>query len=782
MYDFTNLSDIEFERLSADIISRKLGVKLRYFAPGRDGGIDLVDDTVQRNIVVQVKHYAKSSFSKLLNSLKKEVDKVKKINPKQYYICVSQELTADNISSIYSLFSDYMYNTSNIIDKNELVNFLNEVNNQDILRKNYKLWLLSDKLLKDIFNNEVFIDGEILLDDINEDFKFFVQTKLFDDALDILQKQRVIMLYGAPGVGKSITSKMLSAAFVKEDYIIRYTTDGEVSRIKSVISANSDMKEVILLDDCLGQYYFNLKLGQDRELISLIKYINQHKNKILILNTRVTILNEAKRSRFEFRNFLDRGTITLKTIDMDDISLKERAEIFYNHLLRNKIPKSYFESLKLDKRYKEIIQHKNYNPRIIEFISQEIRYSEVKPEEYHLYILKNLDNPIEVWADEFDEKLNEFDRIFMHTLFSLTDTYIEINVLKECFIYRLQNEGKAESTINYFSIIKTRLTKSLIKIIDIDGKQMIGVLNPSINDYMNNSLKSNCFALTAIKNSILYIEQLTKVYDNNEMKTVILAKLNSEEYLNLKSINDNYHSYLYYGIGKNIITKDSYKQLIIKSFNKLNDSVSIFNTVLKKEEIIVPFLEEKDLFNFYSINEYINDKTFIDDLLDTLDYEGIAKIIFTLNNERLITKDTYFHCYQKLIDELDYYLSGIEVDEYIDDIDGFEVFYSLMPPEEHQENIDKEIELLLVNIKNILMEELEVKLKCLIDFAVIKGELKVILEDYISDDAIFEALERHFHPEPDFDYEPDHDDIRGYDSGNSDVIDVIFNRELDYNG
>ena len=100
---------------------------------------------------------------------------------------------------------------------------------------------------------------------------------------------------------------MLAAAFVKEDYIIRYTTDGQVSNIKSVISENPDVKEVILLDDCLGQYYFNLKDGQDRELISLIKYINQYENKILILNTRVTTLNEAKRSRFEFRHFLDQG-------------------------------------------------------------------------------------------------------------------------------------------------------------------------------------------------------------------------------------------------------------------------------------------------------------------------------------------------------------------------------------------------------------------------------------------------------------------------------------------
>lgn len=72
MYDFTNLSDVEFEKLCGDILSRKFKVKLRYFAAGRDGGIDLVDDSAQKNLIVQVKHYAKSSFSGLLTSLKKK--------------------------------------------------------------------------------------------------------------------------------------------------------------------------------------------------------------------------------------------------------------------------------------------------------------------------------------------------------------------------------------------------------------------------------------------------------------------------------------------------------------------------------------------------------------------------------------------------------------------------------------------------------------------------------------------------------------------------------------
>ncbi len=94
-------------------MSKKLKKDLRKFAPGKDGGIDLVDDLDTKNIIVQVKHYTKTSNSGLINSLKKELPKVKKLNPSQYYICCSRELTPDNISEIYDVFKDYIESTKN---------------------------------------------------------------------------------------------------------------------------------------------------------------------------------------------------------------------------------------------------------------------------------------------------------------------------------------------------------------------------------------------------------------------------------------------------------------------------------------------------------------------------------------------------------------------------------------------------------------------------------------------------------------------------------------------
>ena len=47
MFNYKNLSDYEFEILCKDIMQKKLGVPLQIFARGRDGGIDITDDTEQ---------------------------------------------------------------------------------------------------------------------------------------------------------------------------------------------------------------------------------------------------------------------------------------------------------------------------------------------------------------------------------------------------------------------------------------------------------------------------------------------------------------------------------------------------------------------------------------------------------------------------------------------------------------------------------------------------------------------------------------------------------------
>ena len=154
---------------------------------------------------------------------------------------------------------------------------------------------------------------------------------------------------------KTITSKMLVLYFAGNDYKVRYTTNGVISDIKQSLSINREDKEIILLDDCLGQHYFKMNDTQENELISLIKYIKMNRNKKLIMNSRVTIFNESMNRSQDFDDFINIGDIKIHTINMDLITKYEKAKIFYNHLVLKKIPTAYFDNIVEQKRYLNVV-------------------------------------------------------------------------------------------------------------------------------------------------------------------------------------------------------------------------------------------------------------------------------------------------------------------------------------------------------------------------------------------------------------------------------------------
>lgn len=187
MLNYHNLNDVEFEDLCKDIMEKILNTKLRVFAKGRDGGIDITDNTTTHNIVVQVKHYINSTFSDLRTSLRKEIPKVTELSPNEFYVCCGKTLTSNNIEEIYTMFSDYMESDKNILTLKEIDDFLSLPQNTDIFRKHYKLWLYSSNILSEIFNQDIFVDCESLLYGIENESKFFVQTSSYDICLKMFR-------------------------------------------------------------------------------------------------------------------------------------------------------------------------------------------------------------------------------------------------------------------------------------------------------------------------------------------------------------------------------------------------------------------------------------------------------------------------------------------------------------------------------------------------------------------------------------------------------------------
>ena len=489
MLNYANLDDFEFEDLCRDMMSRKLGVELRSFARGRDGGVDLTDDVHRKSIIVQVKHYQKSEIATLMRSLINELDKVKLLSPDRYFICCSRELSCEKVRELYEHFSPYMESDENIVTILEIDKFLKNPANRDILKKHFKLWLDDLELVRDIYGDAIFVNCESLLRQIRRDHKKFVSTTPYRKALKGLQENRVLMLVGNPGVGKSITAKMLVMHYATQGYKVRYTSAmTQISMLKASLNMDPMSKEVILLDDCFGQAYFEMSYVQSGELLDLISYISGRPNKVLILNSRVTIYKEAQERQRGWGESLEYGDYQVLTVDMNEVSLDEKTKIFDNHLIVSGLSETCLERIRQETDYVQIIQHRNYNPRIIEFVCTPSRCRNLLPEQFLEFVWKNLNNPQEMWKDEYIHKLMPVDRMMLQTLYSLTDTVVDIELLRACFERRIAKHQNIDKTIDQFTATVGRLSDGLINVMVEKGKTTVSMINPSVNDFLRNHL------------------------------------------------------------------------------------------------------------------------------------------------------------------------------------------------------------------------------------------------------------------------------------------------------
>ena len=431
---------------------------------------------------------------------------------------------------------------------------------------------------------------------------------------------------------------------------MRYVTDNNIRDIKNILSRDIAKKEIILLDDFLGQHYLKLNERQPNELKSLISFVEKNPNKKIIMNSRITIINEAYSSSLDFANLFDNYEKDNYLIDLDQMSFLEKAQILYNHLYFNDLPVAFLLNVKKDKNYLSIVKHKNYNPRIIEFVTKTKNYINVPPDNYVEYIMSKLNNPDSVWEDEFRNRLEEYDRILLNTIYSLTNDKIEINIVEKDFNKRLLTVTN-NTTLNIFDEVINRLNNSLIKIIVDRRKRYISVINPSVNDFLNKKIFNNPNEQVIIINNARYIEQLIKFKQN---KNQIYKFIYDNSINELDSI-DKSTSYRYFELLLDYQIKDlKIKSFVQRSFRKLCDDYHF-----GKDDLIIELIE-KGYIDFYELKEIL-----FKDLKYTLynfSYDNTLlfyKWILSID----IKKDNLLIIKEKFIDTIQYYvLSSINDD------------------------------------------------------------------------------------------------------------------------
>lgn len=772
MLNYSNLNDVEFEYLCNDIMSKKLGVGLQRFASGRDGGVDLTDDAFHKNIIVQVKHYVKTDVYGLITSLHKEVSKVKKIKPHQYYVCCSKELTAKNKSDIYELFSDYMDSTANIITLIEIDDFLAKPENADVLHKHFKLWIESTNILTDIFTNDICIDSDVLLSDIKEDAKFFVKTNAFQYAIESLKINNALIIVGNPGVGKTITSKMLVLYYASQGYRVRFTTDGsDLSELKKALSKSPNVKEVILLDDCFGQAYFSMKATQEGELLSLIKHIKMNGNKILIMNSRVTIFKEAGERNSSMLKSFENNECRVFTLDLNRMSDLEKAKIFYNHLFFNNVPPDHLQCIKEGRKYLNIIKHKNYSPRIIEYVCHPRTMQSLSSESYVGFIMENLNNPQQIWKNEYERRLDIPDRVLLTTLFSLTNTTISISQLESCFNRRLMAFPQIDLSINHFSQSMNRLLDGFIKIVDDKGKRMVSVTNPSVNDFLSSYLENNIAEKNQIISTICSMQQCQRMLSEADCNSFIKKAFIDGSIVRFYFESDKEKAaYITYYISQNKILNPAYKPYVL---NCLRDvcPVRINDNRMITIDIVLKNLLDMDVCIFYDVPSVIRNIDILSHILQKFDLSELSVILPLLDSHFSgDVRKRYIQISKEILEEaIETYCCDVPANEF--DIDISDLATECEIQNEYGTFVDEYLLGEKVNQKIVDIVENEVYGY----ISSLPAELSPSKSFLSSLDIVISGIDSMINNvcEPDYDYDDDYFSVRINDDSE---IDYIFDR------
>ncbi|MGG3728747.1 restriction endonuclease [Bacillus wiedmannii] len=624
-YDFLNLSPIEFEDFTRDILQEHLSIYLESFKQGRDNGIDLrYTCDKQGTHIIQCKRY--TDFKILMSSLKKEVPKVKKLNPDKYTIVTSVGLSPDYKAEIKNLFEPYIKNTSDIYGQDDLNNLLGKY--PEIEKKNYKLWLSSVNVFEKILHNNVVNRSDLLKENILDNIKVFVQNEGFNRAVQQLNEHNFVIISGNPGVGKTTLAKILVYELMVKDFeVIEISPDIE----DGFKFSDSKNKQVFYYDDFLGRNFLEQATtkNEDKRLYNFIELVKKSKDKKLIMTTREYILNQAKQ-KFDLLDSeeIDMGKFV---IDLTSYNKLVKAEILYNHLFFSDLPREYISCLMKDRNYKKIIEHPNYNPRVIESMTFKLNKKLILSQDYYQEFIGNLDNPGKIWKHTFENQITDLARCILYILLITRE-----GVTEQVLIKSLNNLIKEEpliyaSTFNRSTFHKAlkELENTFIKISKhYNGEQrIISFQNPSVKDFLLNYIRDDKELIKSILNSIVYFNQLFTIFGIESSRVFIKTGMQ------FKNLSNDY---------KKII-----EERILFDFDKLeyNDMhqrnmTKSYNTFRK-----ISYLHRHYNYENEEINKLIAKKfeeISLDELDDWDDKEILVDVIKEISDKLLVDINQFF--------------------------------------------------------------------------------------------------------------------------------------------
>ena len=504
-YDLSSISPVEFEELCCDVLSVKFGAEVKNGKSGKDSGIDGIFRIGDKRIVVQAKHYLLSSYTGLrAKLLKSEVFKARaKVVSYRYILMTSCELSDSNRREIVKIYGGIIKDERDVWSGADIRAELAKPGYEWVRKRHYNLWLKGIDALEEFLGNGIVLKSKAILFKMSEDLRHSVRTELLKAAYNKLCRNKVIVVIGQAGTGKTTLAQQLVMDSVLGDGYGFVASDADFSVCDRELALHSKEKTLFFIDDFLGANCLEaLTNKKDSKIVGLIWRVKNNENCRLILSSRTNIINEA----IDRYRVFDNSNIESLFFQMDNSRLGriDRARMLYSLMYFGDVDKNSKDCVVKDENYFKIIDHRNFNPRIVSYCFMSKFADNILRSGGRLgieRILWMLDNPSEIWRDCIIS-LNSLEMYIVKLVFLVS--MAETTLLEKTYERLLKRDAFAAFREIPFIEIMRKLCMSVLSSAVIERNEERSVayqlFNPSVGDYIvaNCQMKAEAIADLAL--------------------------------------------------------------------------------------------------------------------------------------------------------------------------------------------------------------------------------------------------------------------------------------------
>lgn len=478
-YDFLSLDDKEFEQLVLQLLSAQEGIVYERFKPGKDDGIDGRYFTSTEQTIVQCKHWARSGFGRLVRTLRNdELPKVQRLKPTRYVLVTSLPLSPANKAEIRTVFNPYIKSDADVIGRETLNDLL--ALHPAIERGTIKLWLHSATVLSQMASLALVGRSAFVLGEMRRKRARYVETASHSLGISRLTEHHVVLITGEPGVGKTTLAEQLCLDHVLNGFQLCAAAK-DVDELEAAYQ--EDAKQVFYFDDFLGRTFLEaIGRHEDSHIVGFIKRIRSDRSKRLVLTSRTTILNRGKSLTDLFRiENVDRHELELQ---VGKLSPLDKARILHSCIWHSGLGTGHVEEIVRESKYMYVIAHRNFNPRLISFITDPMRLDSIQPPSYWSYITSKLDNPSEIWGDVYDQQMSDAQRILLLLVVANGGDISEQDLIVSYQRYlTTPNAARIQGDTEYHRNIQILIGSLLNRTLNANDQSAFDLFNPSVSDF-----------------------------------------------------------------------------------------------------------------------------------------------------------------------------------------------------------------------------------------------------------------------------------------------------------